>query len=300
MRPLPTSSTHLHATPSSSSPHPLARTPSLPLAHRRVIVTAPRLYAASLIPRLVTEGARPVWVPGVATEALLGAEAAALTTALADLSPYAAITFTSRAGIAAVLDVVPAPALATASPDLWALGADGGALTDAGAPHVRLPPQASTRSLAATLAAAYPPGARILCPVPVVGGGLTEPPIVPRFLEALREGGLVAERVGAYSTLPGTPPGSASMEAAALAAGSIDAIVFSSTAESQGLALALGGRDVITAAASCGVVLAAHGPYTAAGVAAVLGVSADVLVVSRDFSSFAGVVDALAGEFAAG
>lgn len=295
--PLPTSSTRLHATPYSSSPHPLARNPSLPLAHRRVIVTAPRVYAASLISRLVAEGARPLWVPGVATEALEGAEAAVLASALADLSPYSAIAFTSRAGIAAVLDVVPASTLATTGPDLWALGADGGALTDAGAPHVRLPPQASTRSLAAALASTYPPGARILCPVPVVGGGLTEPPIVPRFLEALREGGLVAERVGAYSTLPGTPPGAASMEAAALIAGDIDAIAFSSTAESEGLALALGGRDVITAAASRGVVLAAHGPYTAAGVADVLGVSVDVVVVSRDFSSFGGVVTALRESF---
>ncbi len=45
-----------------------------------------------------------------------------------------------------------------------------------------------------------------------------------------------------------------------------------------------------------GVTLAAHGPYTAAGAAAVLG--QPVPVVSRNFSTFDGVVAALEDHFA--
>jgi uroporphyrinogen-III synthase len=241
-------------------------------------------------------------VPGVATQRLPPASpaAAALATALDALPSYAAVAFTSRAGVAAVLDRVGGARLAAAGPSLWALGADAGALTDAGVPpaSVLAPREPSTRGLAAALVAALPRGARVLCPVPSVGGGLAEPPVVPRFLAALAEGGLDPVRVDAYTTLPGTAAGGAALEAAALADGAVDAVLFSSTAEAAGLALALGGDHAVTDAVSRhGVVLAAHGPYTAAGVAAVLGVGVDAFVVSRDFSSFHGVVAALEEAF---
>jgi uroporphyrinogen-III synthase len=110
-----------------------------------------------------------------------------------------------------------------------------------------------------------------------------------------------------------------------LARGDVDAVAFSSTAEAQGLALQLywaaGAKknedegddqqlslaaasfrallsDARAARAARGqppIVLAAHGPTTAAGVADALGLDAslDPIVVSRDWSSFAGVTEAL-------
>ncbi len=49
--------------------------------------------------------------------------------------------------------------------------------------------QASTQGLVAELQRrGEAEGAAVLCPVPRVAGGLTEPPIVPRFLAALQVG----------------------------------------------------------------------------------------------------------------
>lgn len=63
-------------------------------------------------------------------------------------------------------------------------------------------------------------------------GGLVEPPVVPRFLEALTAAGADAVRVPAYLTALGLPgPESCQPEAQLLQQGSIDAIAFSSTAE---------------------------------------------------------------------
>lgn len=63
--------------------------------------------------------------------------------------------------------------------------------------------------------------------------------------------------------------------------------------QAQGLCHLVGGRDcLVSAVQQHGVVLAAHGPYTAAGAADVLGLP--VPVVSKNFSSFHGLVQALA------
>ena len=412
---------------------------NLPLLGRRVLITAPRSYAASLGGRLLAAGARPLSVPGVRTLRLKrgSAEEKELDAALRELllgisnsssssKPFAAVAFTSRAGIEAVLEriaaisggapesyscreealaaggaALAAAAAATAaaatsssSPSssssfsLWALGADAEALASAGVPAalIRTPREASTTGMVAAMAreeGAVGEGGggesgngsgdrrgsyantRVLCPVPVVVGGLAEPPVVPRFLKGLRERvGAFPVRVAAYSTAPpadarrseggggggagspsptpsateGSPSSSSSSlstpavapsaaaELSLLSAGEIDAVVFSSTAEAQGLAMAAGGVEALLGMMARGnearrekrkrgladgsgnsdkglgdldddddIVLAAHGPYTAAGASAVLGVP--VPVVPEDFSSFAGVVGALEEEF---
>lgn len=187
---------------------------------------------------------------------------------------------------------------------LCALGADGDALRDAYGLEVSVsPPEASTAGLVAELARrGLPRGARVLAPVPLVAGGLEEPPVVPRFMAGLERIGADAVRVPAYLTTAGLP-GAAGLEAAAaerdlFETGRVAAVVFSSTAEAQGLCRLMGGRDALAAAAAHhNVILAAHGPYTAAGASEVIG--APVPVVARDFSTFGGVVAALAEAFAA-
>lgn len=64
-------------------------------------------------------------------------------------------------------------------------------------------------------------------------------------------------------------------------------------AQAQGLCQPMGGRDALVGAVQQhGTVLAAHGPYTAAGASEVLGLP--VPVVSKNFSTFHGLVAALA------
>lgn len=316
---------------------PLAPPADLPLWRARVLITAPRGYAGALGARLLSAGADLVWVPGVRTQRLGEVECGPLDAALAPLvaqaraggdspPPYAGILFSSRAGVEAVLerlgqltgDVGSRPtradavaaggaALAAAGVPLWALGADAGALTAAGAVPVRTPAVPSTAGLVAALRNEGPWGRTdtFLAPVPAVGGGLTEPPVVPAFLAGLAAlpGAPAVRAPPAYATLPGLTPGAAADVRTDLEAGRVGVIVFTSTAEAAGLAGALGegdtGRAALADAVTAGrVVLAAHGPTTAAGVEAVLGCR--VAIVSRDASSFAGVVEAvergLAGE----
>lgn len=68
--------------------------------------------------------------------------------------------------------------------------------------------------------------------------------------------------------------------------------------QAQGLVQLMGGspRFVHQAVRAHNVLLAAHGPYTAAGAASVLGVP--ITCVSRDSSTFDGLVEALASTLA--
>lgn len=67
--------------------------------------------------------------------------------------------------------------------------------------------------------------------------------------------------------------------------------------QAQGLVRLIGGAEVIAKAVQeHGIVLAAHGPYSAAGASEVLGCPVDC--VNRDFASFDGLVVALEQAFA--
>jgi len=301
---------------------PLSSDSALPLAGRRILITAPRAYATALAARLVAAGARPLWVPGVVTRRLSSGSplAPALDSALTKLiagGTFSHVAFTSRAGVEAVLErlgslkssgspnqfrsrdavrMIGGSVLAAANASVWALGADAKALRDAGVSDVRSPPVASTDGLVAALRTdGLGASATVLCPVPEVVSPLTEPPVVPRFVAGLESTGASVIRVAAYETAPGTPAGKAEPECQWLASGTVDAVIFTSTAEAQGLALAVGGvARLVTALQRGRVLLAAHGPTTAAGVEAVLSLPRGAIsVVPKDFSSFEGVVGAL-------
>jgi uroporphyrinogen-III synthase len=79
----------------------------------------------------------------------------------------------------------------------------------------------------------------------VCAGGLKQPPVVPQFLESLKAAGANPTRVDAYTTKQGVSPDDIGPEAALMDAGCVSAVVFTSTAEAQGLVNALGGVDVL-------------------------------------------------------
>lgn len=285
----------------------LAAAASQPLNKRRIIVTSPRQYASKLCALLVAAGARPMWLPSIEITALSdAADVAALDAALDDLSAYSHIAFTSKNGIQAVIQRLEeahpgraAEAVRASGIKVCALGADGEALLSSGFPVDVLPAEASTRGLVAELVSrGEADGARVLCPTPKVTGGLTEPAVVPRFLAMLEEAGAAPVRVDAYVTQQGMSPADVEAEAALMRGGCVDAVVFTSTAEAQGLVHALGGADVLQDVIHRqGIVLAAHGPYTAAGVTSVTGL--EVECIGRDFATFNGVVMALEEHFSA-
>ncbi|KAK3271641.1 hypothetical protein CYMTET_20027 [Cymbomonas tetramitiformis] len=149
---LGTSPSSSETTSGASTPHrTLAALSTLPLCGRRVLITAPRQYAARLATYLVEAGARPVIVPAIAiTET---SNTAPLDAALLDLKSYSHVAFTSRNGIAAVLARLEVlhggvegalSAVLGSRVRLCALGNDGGALQDAGFPCHVLPAEPST------------------------------------------------------------------------------------------------------------------------------------------------------------
>ena len=286
-----------------------ARRLALSLAGRRVAFTTPQTGGGGRLGALLRQrGARPVPVPTVAVQPhdpdrlrpflLPGA-----------LDPFAAIAFTSRSGISAFARALPSShrplsgSGASALPfTVAALGSDADLLDraflsrlcgDAGTRVAVLVPDVATP---AGLVEALGPGSgrRVLCPVPDVVG-LREPPVVPDFLAGLEAAGWVAVRAPAYTTCwarPGCAGPLVDTDAAAP-----DAVVFTSTAEVEGLLKGLDAAGWSWARLRerwPGMVVATHGPVTANG-ARRLGVEVDV--VSARFSSFHGVVDALATVF---
>lgn len=188
--------------------------------------------------------------------------------------------FSSRNGIEATLSQAVALAgsqkeaaalLSASGAKMYALGADAAVVHQWGL-ACEMPAEASTQGLARHLAeTGEAQGSRALCPVPLVCGGLEEPDVVPKFMRALSERGVDAERVNAYLTRPGLSHEQCSHERELFLSGLVDSVIFSSTAEAQGLARCLG-VDVIERAVQGGsTVLAAHGPYTAKGVERTLG-----------------------------
>lgn len=120
-------------------------------------------------------------------------------------------------------------------------------------------------------------GRKILCPVPLVIG-LKEPPVVPEFLEDLGGKGWVVVRVNAYETRWAGPHCVEEVVKWGDENG-LDAIVFTSSGEVEGFLKGLKEMGLDWGRARRRwprLVVAAHGPVTAAG-AERLGVGVDVV-----------------------
>jgi uroporphyrinogen-III synthase len=129
--------------------------------------------------------------------------------------------------------------------------------------------------------------------VPEVLPPLTEPDVVPNFLQNLKTLGINPRRIPAYETAVGPSLREVEPEVKMLMEGSVRAIAFTSTAESEGLCHIIGKDKLLECIAAHHIVIAAHGLTTASGVAKVLNYSGKVRV-SRDSSSFEGIVAAIA------
>ena len=127
----------------------------------------------------------------------------------------------------------------------------------------------------------------VFVPVPKVIG-LPEPDIIPKFVSGLRNIGLTVTRIPVYKTQR-LERQLYERELASICEGRVDAIAFSSTAEIESFLQMV---NDISDYEHCPV--ACFGPYTAAN-AKKLGL--EVAIVAKDYSSFAGFVDAIADFF---
>lgn len=280
--------------------------PSSPSATTRLIAfTTPQNYAERLSHLIHLKGWAPLWCPTLAVEPTPQTISSIQHYFLSPNPPlrhFSAVAFTSRTGIAAFAEALagidkPPLALDEETFILAALGKDSELLGESFIAklcenprriRVLVPPIATPSGLVESLGMGQ--GKKVLCPAPLVIG-LEEPPVVPKFVADLGRKGWVPVRVNAYETR--WRSGVAELVGMMEEECGVDAIVFTSTAEVEGLLKSLGevGLDWEMVRRMCPrMVAAAHGPVTAAG-AEKLGVGIDV--VSSRFDSFEGVVDAL-------
>lgn len=232
------------------------------------------------------------------------------TSAAVPLESFSAIAFTSRAGITAFIAAMEeaSPPILSPAGDVFtvaALGQDA-ELLDRGflcqicarpeRVRVLVPPTASPSGLVESLGQGR--GRSVLCPVPRVVD-LDEPPVVPDFLRQLGLMGWAPIRVDGYETRWAGPNCIERLVGVDLQSEGqrLDAVVFTSTAEVEGMLKGLREFGLTWAEFKkkwAGLVVAAHGPVTAKG-AERLGVRVDV--VGSRFGSFDGVVEALYNAF---
>ncbi|KAI3515083.1 hypothetical protein L1887_13833 [Cichorium endivia] len=275
--------------------------------HRLIAFTTPENYARRLSRLIQLKGWTPLWCPTIAVEPTTHTKSSLLRY----LSPptplinqFSALAFTSRSGISAFSDALSELNSTPLSPSgedftVCALGKDSELIDNLFVSKicnnrerikVLVPEVPTPAGLVESLG--FGLGRRVLCPVPLVVG-LEEPPVVPNFLRDLETKGWVAVRVNAYETRWMGAECAAALVKRDGGCG-VDAIVFTSTGEVEGMLKSLTAMGLDWEAVlreNPGMVVAAHGPVTAAG-AKSLGV--DVNVVSSRFGSFDGVVDALA------
>jgi uroporphyrinogen-III synthase len=266
-------------------------TPSaeLPLYGKRIVITAPRNYAARLSSQLIKKGGLPVLMPTI--ETCLLEDYTELDSALKRINELNWIAFTSRNGIEAFfhrMNVLDIPTSKLGNCQLCAIGKDSDRLSSLCGRVDLIPEESSPQGIVAELSKIpniY--GKTVLVPAPEVVG-IPEPNIVPKFISDLKQVGMNVTRVSTYTTRC-LDKSSYRVEFNLIRQGLIDAIAFSSTAEVESfLRMANSAIDYEDCVVAC------FGPYTADN-AEKLGFK--VSIVSKDYSSFEGFSDAIAKFF---
>ncbi|KAJ1631858.1 tetrapyrrole biosynthesis, uroporphyrinogen III synthase [Pavlovales sp. CCMP2436] len=217
----------------------------LPLANRRVMLTghrssvAPRLGA-----RLAERGARPLFMPTVSLEPLAETAYAPLDEALLRLPDYDVVCLPSADAVRALYDRTAALlgfnrqmiSGMLAGVRLATLGNNAYLVKDLlGVSASVVPPESSLSGMANALEALglARSGAKVLVLLPAYTG-MAEPPSVTRFVAQLEATGATIVRVAVCIAAP-TPLESAHVEIGLLLAGQVDALVFTSGSEVEGL-----------------------------------------------------------------
>ncbi|CAM8911368.1 hypothetical protein QQ045_033123 [Rhodiola kirilowii] len=290
-------------------PPSLPHTQSTATTKPTVAFTTPLNYANRLSSILTLKGFNPLWLPTITTQSTPLTKSSLKSYLVSNrnsnnsppINDFAALAFTSRAGINAFSDAVNELHRHPLLPEggeflIAALGYDSMLLDDefvdrmcenVGRVRIVVPEVATPSGLVKELG--FGCRRKVLCPVPLVVG-IEEPPVVPGFLNELELSGWVAVRVDAYET---RWAGAECGRRLVAVGENVDAVVFTSTGEVEGLLKSLkelGWDWDMVRRKWPQLVVAAHGPVTAAG-AKRLGVEVDL--VSSNFGTFEGVVDAL-------
>ena len=266
-------------------------TPShqLPLFGRRILITAPRNYAARLSQPIIEYGGLPILMPTIETCWL--SDYSELDHALQQIDKFDWIAFTSRNGIDAFFERMNLRGVSISvvqNCQLCALGKDSERLLEFGFKVDLIPPESSPQGIVKELAKFRNiKSKKILLPVPQVIG-IPEPNIVPHFVAGLKDMEMEVTCVPAYLTKC-LDKEIYEVELNLIRSRKIEVIAFTSTAEvTSFLHIIEGKKDYEDSIIAC------FGPYTATN-ADSLGLN--VSIVSDDYSSFTGFVKAIAQWF---
>ncbi|MBV9390209.1 MAG: uroporphyrinogen-III synthase [Chroococcidiopsidaceae cyanobacterium CP_BM_ER_R8_30] len=257
----------------------------MPLFGKRIIVTAPRNYAARLSEHIINQGGLPLLMPTI--ETCLLENYMKLDNALQQLDKFDWIAFTSRNGIDAFFQRMAVLGLSTSvleNSQLCAIGKDAERLIFFCDRVDLIPTEPSPEGIVAELSQIVNIQEKtVLVPVPEVVG-VSEPDVIPKFVTGLQKLGMQVTRVPAYTTRS-LPKNVYEVELNLIRQGKVDVIAFSSTTEVESFLKMV---DFQSDNQHC--IIACFGPYTAAN-AERLGLKVSVL--AEDYSSFEGFATAI-------
>ncbi len=259
----------------------------LPLYGKKILVTAPRNYAKRLSEQIINYGARPIFMPTIETCFLEDADYTELDLALKEIDKYHWIAFTSRNGIDAFFHRLQTLNFSISKLDnvkLCAIGKDSERLKEYTNRVDLIPKEASPQGIINELSQILDiHKQKILAPVPKVKG-MTEPNIVPNFIQGLKRLGMEVTRVPSYMTRP-LPPDIYQAEIELLKSNQIDIIAFSSAGE------ILSFLQMFEITHKNNFLVACFGIYTTE---AAKNIGLTVSIYSQVFSSFENFVEAIA------
>ncbi|TWH43059.1 uroporphyrinogen-III synthase [Dulcicalothrix desertica PCC 7102] len=255
---------------------------------KRIIITAPRVYAVRLSSALINQGALPLFMPVIETSPL--EDFTILDEHLRKINTYDSIAFTSRNGIDAVSKRMRELKMDTSllqQIHLCAIGKDAELLEALGAEVDVIPEEPSPTGIIRELAKISDiEGKNILIPASEVIG-IPEPDVIPNFVAGLEKLGMNVTRVTAYQTRS-LDKEIYNVELELIRQGKVDVIAFSSSAEISAF------LNMCDVSDYQNTVIACFGPYTGAN-ARKLGLN--VSIIADDFSSFDGFAAAIASHF---
>ena len=267
----------------------LTPTINLPLSSKRIVITAPRNYASRLSQQIINRGGLPFLMPTIETCWL--DDYTKLESTFREIEQFDWIAFTSRNGIEAFFQKMKSLNLSTSilgRSGLCALGKDAEKLFQFGIKADLIPEESSPQGIVNELSKLTNIAQqKILVPVPKVVG-ISEPNIIPNFVNNLEKLGLQVTCVPAYLTQP-LQKDLYEVELELIRHKKVEMIAFSSTGEVESFIKMFHSKSEYE---HCAV--ACFGPYTAAN-ARKLGIR--VSVVAQDYSSFAGFAKAIAQFF---
>ncbi len=261
--------------------------PSGKLRGRKIVVTAPSGYSRRLAGLIEKAGGKPVILPTI--ETVINPESSGIDRILDHPRRYDLVVFSSRKAIQAFFQRFRERRL----PDsilhrfrFSAIGKDIDYLRENSGRDAAVDPAEPSPSgivdALREIEGAEEWSVAVIAPRVT---GLTEPDVIPRFMENLEELGISADKIEGYITRP-APAGEYKRELNLIKNRRVDIIAFTSATEIEALKLLLGGTRWLNRNT-----VACFGPYTAANAR---GMGVEVDFTGKDFHSFEGYVDGIA------